>query len=152
MRSALAITKKGSNKEKYEVASDVSPLDMNIHKYWWKHEQPNDIIPMKHWFVPEMEMKTADTSPSIMFYGGMAYNLERTEQYPSLMAHHTDHFGVRRLNTSLHPEGTDGLIEKYHGKYKEWIEKDKINAQGSFKLTPLEVKNLDIRDKFHIKG
>ena len=40
------------------------------------------------------------------------------------MSHHTDHFGVKRLNTSLHPDGPDGLIEKYHSSMKAWVEKD----------------------------
>jgi len=152
IRSGLAINKTGSNKERYEVSSDISPLDMNIHKYWWKNENVGDIIPMRHWYVPEIDKKTMDASPRIMFFGGMADDFDHSGQYPYLMAHHTDHFGVQRLNTSLHPEGTDGLIEKFHGKYKEWIEKDKVTAKGSFKLTPLEIRNLDIRDKFYVRG
>jgi hypothetical protein len=87
-----------------------------------------------------------------MFYGGMAQTFEHDGQYPYLMAHHTDHFGVQRLNTSLHPEGSGGLIEKFHGKFKQWVEKDKKRVRGSFKLTPLEIKNLNIRDKIHLKG
>ncbi|MFZ4400914.1 MAG: hypothetical protein ACOYO1_12835 [Bacteroidales bacterium] len=152
IRSALSIEKTGSNKERYEVSSDISPLDMNIHKYWWINDNPTDIIPMRHWFVPEIEKKSVDAAPNIMFHGGMVDNFEHNGQYPYLMAHHTDHFGVKRLNTSLVPGGTGGLMEKFHGKYKEWMEKDKIKAQGNFRLTPLEVKNLDIRDKFHVKG
>jgi hypothetical protein len=151
-RSALSIQKVSSNKGIYELNSEISPLDMNIHKYWWDNQNQTDIIEQKHWFVPEIDKKNLEASPHIMFYGGMAQNFEQNGQYPYLMAHHTDHFGVQRLNTSLHPEGSGGLIEKFHGKFKQWVEKDKKRVRGSFKLTPLEIKNLNIRDKIHLKG
>jgi len=151
-RSALAITKRSHSRGVFDMSSDIAPLDLNFHHSWSVNYNTGDIIPMKHWFVPEIDKKDVDAAPNIMFFGGMADNFDHSGQYPYLMAHHTDHFGVQRLNTSLHPEGTDGLIEKFHGKYKEWIEKDKVTAKGSFKLTPLEIRNLDIRDKFYVRG
>jgi len=148
-RSALAVKKSGSNKEKYEVSSEVSPLDMNLHKCWKQYQNP---VIKRHWFVPEIEIQSLDASPHIMFHGGMAQTFEWDGEYPYLMAHHTDHFGTKRLNTSLHPEGNGGLIDKFHGKFMQWVEKDKKRVKGSFKLTPLEIKNLNIRDKIHLKG
>lgn len=67
--------------------------------------------------------------------------------YPQLLAHHTDQFGTRRLNTSLQPDGPGRLIEKYHSKMKACVEKDNLKAKGSFRLSMLELKKLDIRDK-----
>jgi hypothetical protein len=154
-KSALAIKKTTSSRGKYEVNSEVSPLDMNIHLTGNRFNNPNDYNPIsenRHIYVAEIEKKNLEASPHIMFYGGMAQNFEQNGQYPYLMAHHTDHFGVQRLNTSLHPEGSGGLIEKFHGKFKQWVEKDKKRVRGSFKLTPLEIKNLNIRDKIHLKG
>ncbi|MBK6964584.1 MAG: hypothetical protein IPH20_11780 [Bacteroidales bacterium] len=91
--------------------------------------------------------------PYLMFWAGMANTFENDGRNTRLiMAHHTDHFGIKRLNTSLHPEGPDGLIEKYHGRMKAWVEKDKMRVKGSFCLTPLELKRLDIRDKVYLRG
>lgn len=149
LRSALAIQKTGSNRERYEVSSEVSPLDMNLHKTWIQYQNP---VTKRHWFVPELEKQSNAASPHIMFHGGMAQTFEQDGQYPYLMAHHTDHFGVQRLNTSLHPEGNGGLLQKFHGKFSQWVEKDKKKVRGLFKLTPLEIKNLNIRDKIHLKG
>lgn len=155
-KSPLAIKKTSSSKSVYEITSEVSPLDMNIHLTGNKFNNPNDFntlgFEQRHVFVPEIELKEKEAPPRIMFYGGMARNFENNGQYPYLMAHHTDHFGVQRLNTSLHPEGNGGLIQKFHGKYKQWVEKDKKKVRGLFKLTPLEIKNLNIRDKIHLKG
>jgi hypothetical protein len=35
---------------------------------------------------------------------------------------------------------------------KAWTEKDKMKVKGSFLLSPLELKKLDIRDKVFLKG
>ncbi len=97
---------------------------------------------------PVIEKKGLSEPPYLMFWAGMANTFENDgSEYPLIMAHHTDHFGVKRLNTSLHPEGADGLIEKYHSRMKAWVEKDKMRVKGSFRLTPLEMKRLDIRDE-----
>lgn len=142
-----------TGKESYEVASEVTPLNMNIEQYWWEDSNPNDIISHKHWYVPVIEKGGVSEAPKIMFHAGMAATLDNNQhQYPFLTAGNYDHFGVKRLNTSLLPDGPDGLLSKYHGKYKSWVEKDKTRVKGNFRLTPLEVKNLDIRDKILLKG
>ncbi|MCX6231160.1 MAG: hypothetical protein NTZ33_06410 [Bacteroidetes bacterium] len=152
-RSPYAISKVSHSRGLFSMTSDISPMNMNFHKFWWKNVNSGDIIPMKHWFVPELDKKEVDAPPHLMFFGGVADTLDTAYYtYPYLMAHHTDHMGIKRLNTSLRPEGNGGLLEKFHGQYKSWMEKDKIRAHGSFKITPLEIKNLDIRDKFYVRG
>jgi len=152
-RSAFTTQSTGSDKEKFEITPEVSPLDMNIEQYWSDDSNPGDVISQKHWYVPVLENKEVTATPSVMLFGGMAKTLDdNNHEYPFLTASNYDHFGVKRLNTSLLPDGADGLISKYHGKYKNWVEKDKTRVKGNFRLTPLEVKNLDIRDKILLKG
>ena len=152
--SPFASREPDGSRDKTEVISDIRPADMAIDQYWWQDKAPYaDIIQKKHWWVPVIEKKGLSEPPCIMFWAGMAATLENDgSEYPLIMSHHTDHFGVKRLNTSLHPEGPDGLIEKYHGMMKAWTEKDKMKVKGSFLLSPLELKKLDIRDKVFLKG
>jgi len=135
----------------FEISSAVRPATMNITGY-----REYDVLttnPQKHWFVPKINVKGINDSPYIMFWGGMIETLEKKGQtYPCLMAHHTDHFGVKHLNTSLHPEGTGGLIEKFHGQMKAWVEKDKIRVKAPFRLSLLEIILLKIWMKVYFQG
>lgn len=151
--SPLAVPELEGKREKFEVSSDVRPADLVIEQYWWQDKgEKDDLVRKRHWFVPKIEKQKIDQAPYLMFFAGMANTFQDAGQYPILLAHHTDQFGVKRLNTSLHPTGPDGLIEKFHYGMKQWYEKDKIKAKGSFLLSPLEIKKLDIRDKIYLQG
>ena len=151
--SPLATLEPTSDKEKFEIVSDIRPADMTIEQYWWQDKGvKGDLILRKHWFVPIVEKEKLDQPPYLMFFVGRTNTFQGEDSYPQLLAHHTDQFGVKRLNTSLHPDGPGGLIEKYHSKMKAWVEKDKMKVKGSFKLSMLEIKKLDIRDKVYLKG
>jgi len=153
LTDALYAKPNDTNRWKTEISSEVRPLSMNIEKYWWEDSNANDVISQKHWYVPVIERKDITAAPCIMFHAGMAATLDSNQhQYPFLTAHNYDHFGVKRLNTSLLPDVPDGLISKYHGRYKSWTEKDKIRVKGNFRLSPLDIKNMDIRDKFWLRG
>ena len=138
--------------EKYEVSSTMTPATMNITEFWSDDDCHPDVIPKKYWYVPHITNNGIKTAPYIMFFGGMANSFDYEGEYPLLMAHHTDHFGMKRLNTSLHPEGPDGLIEKFHGSMKQWIEKDKVRIKGSFRLSVYEIRTLDISTKVALRG
>lgn len=151
--SPLASTETTTEKQKFEMISEVRPAGMNIHDYWEKDFHTTPPIPRKYWFVPQVTNNGFEAPPHIMFWGGFINTLENDgHAYPSLMAHHTDHYGVKRLNTSLHPEGKDGLIEKFHGKLKEWYAKDKMKVKGLFRLSVFDMYKLDIRDKVSFQG
>lgn len=152
--SPLASVEPSGEKEKHEVVSDIRPADMIIDQYWWQdHSALADVVQKKHWWVPLIEKKSLSEPPYLMFRAGIAPTFEEDgSEYPLIMPHHTDHLGVKRLNTSLHPHGTDGLLEKYHASMKAWVEKDKMRVKGSFRLTAFELKKLDIRDKVYLRG
>lgn len=151
--SPLATAEPASDKDKFEIISDLRPADMTIEHYWWQDKGvKGDLVQRKHWFVPVVNKEKLDQPPYLMFFVGRTDTFQDEGSYPQLLAHHTDQFGIKRLNTSLHPDGPGGLIEKYHSKMKAWVEKDKMKAKGSFKLSILELKKLDIRDKVFLQG
>ena len=63
-----------------------------------------------------------------------------------------DHNGNRIGDISLAWDGADGLINKFHSEFKAWIERDKLAVSGNFRLTELDLKNLNIKKKRHIRG
>ncbi len=151
--SPLASNEPAGNRDKTEVVSEICPAEMSIEQFWWEdYGEPKDLVQKKHWFVPVIEKKDRSDPPCIMFFSGIARPFDVEGEYPYLMAHHTDHFGIKRQRTSLHPEGPGGLLEQFHGSMKAWTEKDKMRVKGSFRLTLLEVKKLDIRDKVFFHG
>lgn len=151
--SPLSSQEVETDKTKFELVSEVRPAGMNIHDYWERDYFIPSPHPRKYWFIPQVTNNGFEDPPYIMFWGGFRNTLENNGYaYPSLMSHHTDHFGVKRLNTSLHPDGTDGLIEKFHGKLKAWYAKDKMKVKGSFRLSVFDIYKLDIRDKVSFQG
>ena len=148
-QSPLCMYYEESEREKYEVTSEVKPIDLNIHPCW------GDAAPKfkYHWLVPEIEIKDIKSPPYIMFRTGLKNIFgARSGSYPQLMAHNYDQFGTKVFDFSLLPMGADGLITKFHSSYKAWIEKDKLRLKVAVQLLPAELRNLDLRDKYHIGG
>lgn len=58
---------------------------------------------------------------------------------------------MRLGDLSLYWNDEDGL-GKQHKEFSEWIAKDKIVLTANVLLSPLELHDLDLRDKFHVKG
>lgn len=155
-KSALS-TSEITVQDKYEVISEVQPADMSIEQLWIadKTFDTADIIKKFHWYVPVIERKARNEAPFIMLYSGMSdlFGSDLSgSQYPQLLNDNVDQFGNTRHNISLLPDGPSGLIAKFHNRMKEWVEKDKIRVKGSFKLSLLEIKRLNLRDKIHLQG
>ncbi|HNX87712.1 MAG TPA: hypothetical protein PKH58_01405 [Paludibacteraceae bacterium] len=151
-QSALSATIEDTGLDKYEVNCEVEPLPMSIEQYWSDNENPGNVISHKHWHVPVIEKPGLNDAPNIMIWGGMANTFEGDGTYPLLMNHHTDHFGTKRGSLSLLPDGPDGLISTFHSGMKSWIECEKKSVKGSFRLSPLEIRNIDMRDKIYLHG
>ncbi|KAF0198415.1 MAG: Uncharacterized protein FD166_1468 [Bacteroidetes bacterium] len=149
----LATKEDDSELDKLEVVSRVRPATMNIQDYWEK-DLTGELIPRKYWFVPQISNTALTEAPYIMFWAGFKYTFDSggITTYPCLLAHHTDQYGAKHLNTSLHPDGPEGLIEKFHGSMKAWVEKDKMRVKGSFRLTLLEIIQLKIWVKVYFQG
>lgn len=147
-QSPLCVYYAETEREKYEVSSEVKPVDLNLHTCWGE----TDPELRYHWVVPEIELKDIKAPPYIMFYGGMNNIFGNPGSYPQLQAHNYDQFGVKKFDFSLLPGGADGLISKFHSKFKAWVEKDKLRLKTSVRLLPADLRALDIRDKYFISG
>jgi hypothetical protein len=154
LNDPLSVTEEETDEDidKFDVTSQVRPASMNILGY--REYDITTSNPQKHWFAPVINDKGLSEPPYIMFWAGMLNTLEKFsgDDYPGLMAHHTDHLGIKHFNTSLHPEGPQGIIEKFHGSMKAWVEKDKLKVKASFRLTLLEIIKLKISVKIHLHG
>jgi hypothetical protein len=142
-----------SDRDKYVVSSDVKPINTNITTCWGD-ENPLEVF---HWVVPEIEIKDIKSAPYIMLYRGMADNLGGQAyipygEHPQLLNHNYDNAGLKFSDFSLLPSGPDGLIAKFHGKFKEWVEKDKLRVKVSVRLSVQEIRDLNMRHKYHIAG
>jgi hypothetical protein len=126
----------------------VKPLEMNIHTSW------SEIVSSfkNYWYVPEVELNDIKSAPNIMFRAGNKATLRGVGSYPQLLSHNYDQFGSKLFDFSLLPDVTDGLIPKFHTKYKEWVEKDKKRLDVTVKLSPYELRSLNFRDKYYVGG
>lgn len=170
VKSPLASEAPKIKDESVEVIPALKPMNMSIEQYWkqnhnWSGGVPGaagDIISRAHWHVPVLEEIKPEDPPRIMLYAGMQPTFYKQEtspgifsyphEYPYLTNHHTDAFGNRIFDFSLLPEVTDGIVESFHSRKKAWVEKDKLKLRAMFKLNAQQLKNLDMRDKFYLRG
>ncbi|MEG1588630.1 MAG: hypothetical protein RR354_04785, partial [Mucinivorans sp.] len=73
--------------------------------------------------------------------------------YPFLTSDNCDAYGfVSPYDVSLELGGERGLINAYHKRFKDWVEKNKLVLKADVLLSPLDLKNLDLKNKIHIDG
>jgi len=138
----------------YDTVSNISPLPMTIDDYWSTIDPQEKVRPpMGKWYVPEFigDRMTRGNSVSIMFDRGKNTSLNGSS-YPLLSATNMNANGVQVGDLSLAWEGENGLINKFHKEFKDWVEKDKVGAYGEFNLSAKDLKMLDFSKKKHIKG
>jgi len=150
----------GTAQSGFSMVSEVTPLPMNIHPYWW--DNTGDPILFGRWYVPEWDgdRKQRPEKPNILLYQGIQDTLTDKEfgsagekgKYPFLTTHNVDAYGNRLGDLSLHWEGDDGLMENYHQEFRAYVESDKLKARGLFKLDTLDLKYLDLSETKSIKG
>jgi len=149
--SGLGGQKEGDNT--FDMVSQMSPLKMSLNKYWWI-DTSTTTLPKLDWYVPEMGVnrESRPVTTSVMFYHGLKSTFTAGDEYPFLTSHNYDHFGNRLGDISLSFNGPDGLIAKYHTVFKAWVEKKKIKASGTFLLSALDLKELDLSKRKNIQG
>lgn len=155
-KSPLSYYYEAQEKEKYQITSEVKPLEMNIEPFW---AQDTNII-RGHWHVPVLERKAIDEAPHIMFRAATSFTLpaglsnpsDQGGAYPYFTSNNKTTGGIQLFDFSLHPGGSDGLISKFHSRFKSWVEKDKKRLKVTVKLSASEIRNLNMRDKFHVRG
>ncbi len=152
-RSALIQKGTENIENKYTVTSNVTPLEMSVEQYWEWDNSDADEMARYHWYVPLIQREDVTAAPHIMLAYGMSHTVEHNDRhYPLITNHNVDMFGQRRGDISLLPNGTDGIIAKFHSRKKKWIETPKITVKGSFAIPELVNRNLKIYHKVHLKG
>ncbi len=74
------------------------------------------------------------------------------DEYPYLTNHHTDHRGEKIFDFSLIPDAPDSFIEVFHNKMKQWCENEKLRVNARFKLSAVDLMQIDMRDKILLHG
>ena len=149
--------------ESYSINSSVKPIPMIVDDYWSLNSNPV----RAPWYVPEFlgDRAKNDYAPYIGFMRGF-YNLIEKQiepgpdpdptyylpTYPFLSPYVRDMAGNKIGNYSLAWEGSDGLIAKFHSGFKAYVEKDKHILKNEFRLTELDLKNINYERKYHVAG
>ena len=153
------VAEKDEDSESYSITSAVRPAPMRIDRYWWKNSE----IEFHPWYVPEFtEDRTKnDYAPFISFVRGF-YSISAKETlsgpaslagtYPLMCPYNYDQSGNKIGNYSLAWEGADGLIQKFHSEFKSYVERSRQILKAKFRLTELDLKNIDYMKKIHVRG
>lgn len=153
---------KSDEKEDYNISSAVKPAPMCIDKFWFD----NDGLVRYPWYVAQFEGDRVDnsSSPLIGFVRGFYDKTNKltltadpgegnyNNKYPLLTPYTYDPAGNSIGNYSLAWEGDDGLIAQFHADFKAYIEKNRQILKGYFRLTALDLKNVDYRNKIYVRG
>jgi len=150
---------KDEDTDEYDVSSAAKPIPMCIADYW----TTNTELIRNKWNVPEFpDDRTKNTAvPYIGFVRGFYDVTTKTTTiapathigaYPLLTPYAYDPAGNKVGEYSLAWEGNDGLINKFHTGFKTWVEKDKQILKGTFRLTAIDLKNIDPMTKITCNG
>lgn len=142
-----------SEKEKYDARSEIKQLYLQPSPYWTSLSNNNE---KRFWTVPMWIPEQGDgydkstrnvrsKSISLLLYSGVRKTVQGNKDYPFVSPYKND-------NISLKWDGDDGLLNKYHLDFKNWIERTKTKVTGTFLLSPLDLNNLTITDKIHCQG
>lgn len=138
--------------EAYSIMSSFKPLPL-VHANYFKYIKngitgPEEQKVMGQWIVPFINIADRFTRPTDIYISFFQHVLSNAGfNYPLLNS--TAEFSNTNL---LSFDGYNGLYEKYHHEFAEWIEKDKIKLSATFLLSHLDLHNLDITEKVHVDG
>lgn len=139
--------------EPYDMSSGTAPLPVNL-EYYWHEEQFVSGIEFNTWAVPVWDgdrLRRPD-SANILLYQGLSNTFLPGDKYPLVTPYNVDHFGNKLGALTLDWSGEYGLLNRFHAKFKDWVESDRKRASGTFRLSALDIRNLDLSRKKHING
>lgn len=122
------VLRDGQNKKRFQYVPEGPPID---------DERPDDLTIGLYWGLKK-RFDLTDTTHS--------------DTYPYMSHCNYDAEGNRLGDLSLCYDGPDGLIEKYHKEFKEYMERDKRLVTAAVRLTPLDLHRLDLRRKVYVRG
>lgn len=148
-----------SEESDYDMTANASIVKCVANKYWL---DDNDMVEDRTWYdkilCPEIEKIGTKRGDEILL--GLCQGMQSEIQqwtngilnyYPCLSATNYGANGERFGDLSLYWNGKDGLAKR-HQRFADWISKDKIVINANVLFTPLELHNLDLRDKFSLLG
>lgn len=139
----------------FSVIPGIEPMKMNVGEYWQYDNDEGEYITLRKWYTPvfEKDRFTLPGKPHIMIFHGKQRTMENnSDRYPYMSYHNYNSSGLRLGDLSLQWEGEDGLLVNFHQEFKAWIERDKLSIKSLFALDALDIKNIDLRKKRHVKG
>ncbi|MGJ1419994.1 hypothetical protein ACR79T_10235 [Sphingobacterium spiritivorum] len=148
---------------KYDVEIDISRYELYAAQIFDTISNNHSAVPnqgdyftaKKTWYVPRWQtdkvgwnsfsQKREETFTILLYkrFNIVAENGSLT--YPGLTPYANDTF-------SLDWDGDNGLMKKFHQRFKDWIERNKVRITGKFRLTAVDINNLDITRKIHVNG
>lgn len=144
----------------YQITSAISPLKMtpviNLVDFATRPEKPEILA-----YLPVYEgQRSVNYKPHVMIYQGMISNPLNTDEptffgdhvYPYLSYHNYDPAGNRLGDLSLHWNGPDGLIDRYHKHFMTWMERDRLAGYGEFIFSPYYLKDIDFAKKYLVRS
>ncbi|MEG1414828.1 MAG: hypothetical protein RSC35_06675, partial [Mucinivorans sp.] len=107
-------------------------------------------------YCPQIEAPSKTRPETLLlgtYFGRRSALMQPWFGYPFLTSDNCDAYGfVSPYDVSLELGGERGLINAYHKRFKDWVEKDKLVLKADVLLSPLDLKNLDLKNKIHIDG
>lgn len=110
-------------------------------------------------YVPEgeaIEEDRPDTLTVGLFWGyrNQLYENESSvsDTYPYMSHCNYDGEGNRLGDATLRFDGTDGLLARFHSRFKAWVEKDKRLLTAEVLLTARDLSRMDLRRKIAIRN
>jgi len=148
----------------YSMQTDITPVEMNIDKYWMKPDATmivtDALVPIfreTRYTRPEKAMIAfnhglTDISGSIPGEGLGDPPTVISGSYPLISGRNYAMDGTKLCDLSLAWDGDDGVFNTYHAEYAAWIGKNKKLITVFILLNALALRNLDLKKKYNIKG
>lgn len=152
---------RGEGTSGFEMKSNMVPVTMSIKEYWADHY--DDVgIKFGSWYVPVWEgdrLLRPDKLHIGLFHGLQDTHTElpggsenNPNRYPLMAPHNYNAYGERQGGLSLEWEGPYGLINLYHRAYMNYMQAKKKKVSSLFTLSALDIKNMDMSKKVHLRG
>jgi hypothetical protein len=142
-----------SDDQGYNIKSDIVPMGMKPTlnaDVFYPDDQPRANLA----YLPIYEgTRSKAYRPHVMIYWGHLPNpLATNGKIPHLSYHNYDAAGNRLGDLSLVWDGPDGLLERFHKPFKDWLEQDRLTAYGEFVFSPYMLKDFDISQKVLVRS